>query len=75
MPKQYYVRVVENGIVKYLFNTHVLLSDQALAKPFSSVLLARRYFRKTSFTALSHSVVSPSESKVIAFPSLGSIVE
>lgn len=42
----YVIKVIENGQPKYVFNTRVLLDDIALAKPFSSALLANHYSKK-----------------------------
>ena len=45
----YIVRVLREGGPEYLFNARTLLWDPALAKPFSTAALARRYFRRSLF--------------------------
>ena len=45
----YVIRIQRQGDSRYLFNTRILLNDIALAKPFSTTNMARRYFRKSDF--------------------------
>ena len=54
---QYVIRIQRQGDSRYLFNTRILLNDIALAKPFSTTNMARRYFRKSDFCGEEFSVV------------------
>ncbi len=54
---RFIIRVIENGEEKYLFSTRVLLYDPALAKKFSSPLLANRYWKKSLYKGLIHTII------------------
>lgn len=50
MEKNYYVVVVQEGDAeKYLFNRRNLVGDIALARHFSDLIPAKRYFTKSIF--------------------------
>lgn len=52
MEQNYYVVVVQEGDMdKYLFNRRNLVGDIALARHFSDLIPARRYFAKSIFAA------------------------
>lgn len=51
MEPNYYVVVVQEGeIEKYLFNRRSLVGDIALARHFSDLIPAKRYFIKSIFS-------------------------
>ena len=50
MESEYVVQVRHEGRTAYLFNTRTLLLDFALAKAFSTVAQAKRYFRRSWFS-------------------------
>lgn len=52
----YVIRIHQQDGSRYLFNTRILLDDIALAKPFSTSNMARRYFRKSDFRSEKFSV-------------------
>lgn len=71
---RFIIRVIENGEEKYLFSTRVLLYDPALARKFSSPLLANRYWKKSLYKGLAHTIISDPYEPVVTL-SLGAIVE
>ncbi len=68
------IRVIENGEEKYLFSNRVLLYDPALARKFSSPLIAKRYWKRSPYKGLAH-IVIPDPYEPVVPQSLGAIVE
>lgn len=70
----YYVIIISEGTQnKYLFNTRMLVHDAALAKQFSSIMLAKRYLRKSLFISYQHQVIpyTPAASDSLPGQNLG----
>ena len=76
MVSHYIVRVVEQGVEKYLFGRRLLVQDEALAKRFSEISPAKRYFEKSAFAGLRYSIIPVEQQPPPPIHyNLGSIVE
>lgn len=57
MEDMYYVVIVEEeGREKYLFNRRMLVEDLSLARHFSDLSPAKRYFSRSCFTAMRYRI-------------------
>lgn len=76
MISHYIVRVIDNDLEKYLFSRYALVGDPALAKRFTNISAARRYFQLSAFCALRYIIIVVRRSPLPPpRHNLGSIVE
>lgn len=61
MEDSYVIVIEEDGIEKYLFNRRMLVTDISLARHFSDLTPAKRYYSKSFFTSMRYRIDSVKE--------------